>query len=85
MVSFSVTSCNIAIINRITLHSESARQMLTREFVFEPVDALLQRESGTEPVLLRARKEMLEPNAKWYGAVLCMKIVFTHGLPSSTM
>lgn len=55
----------LAIMNRITLHSESARQILTRELVFEPVDTLHQRESGSEPVLLRARKEMLEPNSKW--------------------
>lgn len=54
-----------AIMNRITLHTESAHQILTREFVFEPVDGLQQREDGAEPVALRARKEVLEPHAKW--------------------
>ncbi|CDO71315.1 hypothetical protein BN946_scf184908.g72 [Trametes cinnabarina] len=39
--------------------------MHAREVVFEPLDAQLQRDSGTEPVLLRARKELLEPEAKW--------------------
>lgn len=54
-----------AILNRFTLHSESAHQMHAREVVFEPFDAQHQRDSGTEPVLLRARKELLEPDAKW--------------------
>ncbi|EIW62057.1 uncharacterized protein TRAVEDRAFT_163797 [Trametes versicolor FP-101664 SS1] len=54
-----------AILNRFTLHSESAHQMHAREIVFEPFDAQHQRDSGTEPVLLRARKELLEPDAKW--------------------
>ena len=55
-----------AIMNRFTLHSESATQMHARELVFEPFDAQYQRDSGTEPVLLRARKELLEPDAKWF-------------------
>ncbi|KAI0796768.1 hypothetical protein C8Q75DRAFT_729627 [Abortiporus biennis] len=54
-----------AILNRITLHSESAHQMHAREILFEPFDVQQQREAGTEPVLLRARKEMLEYDAKW--------------------
>ncbi|KAH9951678.1 hypothetical protein B0H21DRAFT_186282 [Amylocystis lapponica] len=54
-----------AILNRITLHSESAHQMHAREIVFEPFDAQHQRDTGTEPILLRARKELLEPGAKW--------------------
>ncbi|OSC96824.1 hypothetical protein PYCCODRAFT_1378428 [Trametes coccinea BRFM310] len=54
-----------AILNRFTLHSESAHQMHAREVVFEPFDAQYQRDSGTEPVLLRARKELLEPDSKW--------------------
>ncbi|CAL1700909.1 unnamed protein product [Somion occarium] len=54
-----------AIMNRITLHSESAHQMHTREIVFEPFDAHVQREKGVDPILLRARKELLEPDAKW--------------------
>ncbi|KAI0939250.1 hypothetical protein AcV5_000720 [Taiwanofungus camphoratus] len=54
-----------AILNRITLHSESAYKIHTRELVFEPFDAQQQHDSGSEPVLLRARKEMLESDAKW--------------------
>ncbi|CCL99438.1 uncharacterized protein FIBRA_01456 [Fibroporia radiculosa] len=54
-----------AILHRITLHSESAHQMHAKELVFEPYDAQYQRDSGTEPVLLRVRKELLEPDAKW--------------------
>ena len=53
------------IVNRITLHSESSQQMHYREFVFEPIDALQQRELGNEPVLLRARKEVMSPDSKW--------------------
>ena len=56
----------VAIMNRITLHSESAHQMHTRELVFEPFDANAQRDKGVEPVLLRAKKELLEPDSKWY-------------------
>lgn len=59
------TFIDLAILNRFTLHSESAHQMHAREIVFEPFDAQHQRDSGTEPVLLRARKELLEPDAKW--------------------
>lgn len=55
-----------AIMNRFTLHCETATQMHTRELVFEPFDAQYQRDSGSEPGLLRARKELLEPDAKWY-------------------
>ena len=54
-----------SIVNRITLHSESSQQMLYRELVFEPIDAPQQRESGNEPVLLRARKEVTSPDSKW--------------------
>lgn len=54
-----------AILNRITLHSESAHQMHSREIVFEPFDAQHQRDTGSEPVQLRARKEMLERDPKW--------------------
>jgi hypothetical protein len=53
------------VVNRITLHSESAQPMHCREVVFEPIDAQIQRENNTEPVLLRARKEVLDPNSKW--------------------
>ncbi|KAF7793701.1 hypothetical protein EIP86_004817 [Pleurotus ostreatoroseus] len=54
-----------AILNRITLHSESAHQMHSREIVFEPFDAQYQRDTGTEPGLLRARKELLDPDPQW--------------------
>lgn len=54
-----------AIINRITLHSESSHPMHLREVVFEPLDAQQQREQGSEPVLLRARKELTEPKSGW--------------------
>ncbi|KAI0701796.1 hypothetical protein BC835DRAFT_1322356 [Cytidiella melzeri] len=54
-----------AILNRITLNSESAKRMQTREIVFEPYDAQQQRETGSDPVLLRAKKELLDPDDKW--------------------
>ena len=53
------------VLNRIALHSESAHQMHSREIVFDPPDAALQREANQEPALLRAKKELLEPDAKW--------------------
>ena len=53
------------VLNRIALHSESAHQMHTREVLFDPPDAALQREANQEPALLRAKKELLEPDAKW--------------------
>ena len=40
--------------------------MHAREIVFEPFDGQHQRDTGSEPVLLRARKELLEPDPKWY-------------------
>lgn len=54
-----------AILNRITLHSESSHPMHSREIVFEPLDAQAQREAGNEPVTLRAKKELEEPGAGW--------------------
>jgi mediator of RNA polymerase II transcription subunit 18 len=54
-----------AILNRITLHSESSQPMHSREIVFEPLDAQAQRDSGNDPVLLRAKKELEEPEAGW--------------------
>ena len=54
-----------AILNRITLHSESSVNIHTREIVFEPLDAHTQRENGQDPVLLRAKKELTEPNSPW--------------------
>jgi mediator of RNA polymerase II transcription subunit 18 len=66
------------IVNRITLHSESSQQMHYREIVFEPIDALQQRELGNEPVLLRARKEVASPDSKWYIPLSCRQF---YGLP----
>ncbi|KAJ7667738.1 hypothetical protein DFH06DRAFT_1381378 [Mycena polygramma] len=54
-----------AILNRITLHSESAHPMHSREILFEPFDAQQQRDAGSDPVILRAKKELTEPDAGW--------------------
>ncbi|KAF8639958.1 hypothetical protein AX17_001208 [Amanita inopinata Kibby_2008] len=54
-----------AILNRITLHSESSQPMHTREIVFEPLDAQHQRDSGNEPPLLRSKKELEGPDSPW--------------------
>jgi mediator of RNA polymerase II transcription subunit 18 len=54
-----------SIMNRITLHSESSEPMHTREIVFEPIDAQLQRDSGNDPLLLRAKKELEDPDSPW--------------------
>ncbi|KAF9076479.1 hypothetical protein BDP27DRAFT_1210438 [Rhodocollybia butyracea] len=54
-----------AILNRITLHSESSLRMHTREVVFEPVDAQFQRDMGSEPILLRAKKELTGKDEGW--------------------
>ena len=63
--------------NRITLNSESAQRMHTREIVFEPYDAQHLRDTGAEPVLLRAKKELLETDPKWYvGRLSCRLLVF---------
>ncbi|KAF8803812.1 hypothetical protein BYT27DRAFT_7302841 [Phlegmacium glaucopus] len=53
------------ILNRITLHSDSSQQIHTREIVFEPLDANIQRDSPTEPVLLRAKKELSQQHSPW--------------------
>jgi hypothetical protein len=53
------------VLNRIALHSESAHQMHSREVIFDPPDVAQQREANQEPALLRALKELLEPDAKW--------------------
>jgi mediator of RNA polymerase II transcription subunit 18 len=58
-----------AILDRITLHSESSHPMHSREIVFEPFDAQLQRDAGNDPVLLRAKKELNEADAQW--SVIC--------------
>lgn len=54
-----------AILNRITLHSESSHRMHSSEIVFEPMDAQLQRDSGNDPIILRAKKELTEPESGW--------------------
>lgn len=54
-----------AILNRVTLHCESSHSMHSQEIVFEPLDAQLQKDSGNEPVMLRAKKELEEPGAGW--------------------
>ena len=64
-----------AILNRITLHSESSQPMHSREIVFEPLDAQYQRENGVDPIMLRAKKELTEPDACW-----CMNLSFSLGL-----
>ncbi|THH10079.1 hypothetical protein EW145_g1584 [Phellinidium pouzarii] len=51
------------ILNRLILHSESATRMHSREVVFEPLDAQMQRDQGVEPVFLRCRKELAEPGS----------------------
>jgi hypothetical protein len=54
-----------AILNRITLHSESSHPMHSREIVFEPLEWQFQRDAGVDPVLLRAKKELTEANPEW--------------------
>ncbi|KAJ7507476.1 hypothetical protein B0H11DRAFT_2153167 [Mycena galericulata] len=65
-----------AILNRITLHSESAAPMHTREILFEPFDAQQQRDAGADPVILRARKELTELDSGW---------VFVRAHPEATV
>lgn len=54
-----------AILNRITLHSESSHLMHSREIVFEPLDAHIQVKAGNDPPILRAKKDLEEPGAGW--------------------
>ena len=56
-----------AILNRVTLHSESSYPMHSREIVFEPLEWQHQRDAGNDPVLLRAKKELTDsdPDAGW--------------------
>ncbi|KZT19292.1 hypothetical protein NEOLEDRAFT_1159164 [Neolentinus lepideus HHB14362 ss-1] len=54
-----------AIRERFGLHSESAQAMHCREILMEPLDAQQQRNAGLDPVMLRARKELLEPDSGW--------------------
>lgn len=51
--------------SRLTLPS-TASPMHSREMVFEPVDAAAIRDTGEEPLVLRCKKELLEPNSGWY-------------------
>ncbi|KAL5527418.1 hypothetical protein ACEPAG_6209 [Sanghuangporus baumii] len=53
------------ILNRLTLHSETCTEIHTREVVFEPLDAQVQRNQGNEPIFLRCSKELLEPKSGW--------------------
>lgn len=55
-----------AILNRLTLHSESAQKFHSQEIIFEPVDAEAQRAAKMVPIQLRCRRELLEPNSEWY-------------------
>ena len=54
-----------AILNRLTIHSESSHLMHSREIVFEPLHVQIQRDAGNDPVLLRAKKELTDANAEW--------------------
>ncbi|KAF8918931.1 hypothetical protein CPB85DRAFT_1430084 [Mucidula mucida] len=47
------------ILARITLHSESSETLHNREVVFEPVNR------DSDPILLRARKDLTDPDAGW--------------------
>lgn len=53
------------ILNRFTLHSESAKKMHSQEVIFEPLDAAEQRAANIVPVQLRCRREFLEANSGW--------------------
>lgn len=66
-----------AILNRITLHSESSHPIHTREIVFEPFDSQHQRDIGTDPVILRAKKELTEPDSGWYVGFGLARATFT--------
>jgi len=55
-----------AILNRFTLHSESAQKMHSQEIIFEPIDAAAQRAAKTVPVQLRCRRELLEKDGGWW-------------------
>jgi len=60
-----------AILNRITLHSESSHPMHTREVVFEPMHA--GRDLPSEQGILRARKELLHISGEkegWWVSLL---------------
>ncbi|KLO05952.1 hypothetical protein SCHPADRAFT_838670 [Schizopora paradoxa] len=63
------------ILNRFTLHCESATQMHSREVVFEPIDAQVQRAAGNEPIFLRCQKELTEPGSGW--------VMYSHLKPES--
>ena len=52
--------------------------MHQREVVFEPYDAQAQRESGSEPVLLRCRKELSEgQESNWYAQTITSATFYT--------
>ena len=54
------------ILNRFTLHCESAQRMHSHEVIFEPIDAAAQRAANVAPVQLRCRRELFEPGSGWY-------------------
>lgn len=54
-----------AVLNRITLHSESSTQTHIREITFEPIDAAVQRDRNEQPIMLRARKELIDQTSSW--------------------
>jgi mediator of RNA polymerase II transcription subunit 18 len=60
-----------SILNRITLHCESAEPMHQREVVFEPLDAQVHRDQGQEPTMLRAKKDLVL-NGKSVDAPWCV-------------
>jgi mediator of RNA polymerase II transcription subunit 18 len=55
-----------AILDRITIHSEYSQPMHSREVVFEPLNSQHVRESGNDPVMLRAKKDLSDPDAGWF-------------------
>lgn len=64
------------ILNRITLHSESSQPFQSREIVFEPLDAQALRDSGADPILLRAKKELSDADSPWCVPPLFLDIFF---------
>ncbi|KAF8592609.1 hypothetical protein K439DRAFT_1643675 [Ramaria rubella] len=63
------------ILNRFTLHCESAQKMHSHEVIFEPMDAASQRAANIVPIQLRCRKEMLESGSGW--------VMFSHLKPET--
>ncbi|KAK2466460.1 hypothetical protein APHAL10511_002102 [Amanita phalloides] len=53
------------ILNRITLHCQSSDPFHSRDVLFDPIDAQLQRDAGSDSVVLRAKKDLREPDSPW--------------------